>query len=209
MPSMLRASFLESILPLTGDEAEARPKVSNPLKQLPELLGVFLAQGRDTTRAAHHLPFPKERCGLSALWKPLLFPSPRSGSAAGTAARGPGEKQERAWWRLPHRMSCRVPTVCPLRTHSPPARAPQIPPQSHPVTELRIETGSQDSRTNQSPLRATNTNISPFSPISCICSICPHTPAGDTKPVVCLKHSCPPEDRLPCLTAASALSVWS
>lgn len=95
MPSMLRASFLKSILPLTGDEAEARPKVSTPpAKQLPELLGVFLVQGRDTTRAAHYLCFPKECCGLSALWKPLLFPSPHSGSAAGTAARGPGVKQE-------------------------------------------------------------------------------------------------------------------
>lgn len=193
---MLHTSFLKSILPRTGDEAEARPKVNtpHPPRQLAELLGAFLSQGRDTTRAVHHFSFPKECCGLSALWKPFFFPSPPLRQRGCHGCPRPRGEQERAWWRLPHRTSCLVPVLSP---HSHLASAPQVTPQSHLVTELKIQKGLQDSRTNMSPLGALQTRTFPLSPPFpvCICSICPRTrltsspasrvcAAGDTKLVL-------------------------
>lgn len=63
MPSMLRASFLKSILPLTGEEAEARPKVGTAPQA--ELLGAFLSRGRGTTP-----PFPRNAVGYQHVGNP-------------------------------------------------------------------------------------------------------------------------------------------
>lgn len=123
------------------------------------------------------------------------FPSPHSGSAAGTAARGPGANRKgRGGGATSHELlvprglcSPHAHTCLQLLKHS----------QSHPDTLLKTEPGLQDSRTNQSPLGALQTPVFPLSPPFpvCICSICPHTrltgspasrvcAAGDTKPVL-------------------------
>lgn len=194
MPSMLRASFLKSILPLTGDEA--RPKVGTAPRAAPRISGsVFVPGERRHQSCSPPLLSQGMLWVISTLGTPPFLFSPLGQRGWHGCPRPRGE-QERAWWRLPHRMSCRCPRLRALPTLTP-AWSSYSTPQSHPDTLLKIETGLQDSRTNQSPLGALQTPVFPLSPPFpvCICSICPHArltgspasrvcAAGDTKPVL-------------------------
>lgn len=116
---MLRASLLKSILPLTGDEAEALPKVGTAPQAAPRTSGSVLVSGE-----RHHQSCPPPLPSQGMLWvistletPPFPFSPLRQRGWHGCPR--PRGEQERAWWRLPHRMSCLVPTgVCSPHAHT-------------------------------------------------------------------------------------------
>lgn len=121
MPSMLHASFLQSILPLTGDEAEARPKVGTrpPTQAAHRTSGSVFVSGERHHQSCSPLLLSQGMLWVVSTLETLPFPFSPLRRCGWHGCPRPRGEQERAWWRLPHRMSCLVSTAlsCP-HTHA-------------------------------------------------------------------------------------------